>query len=209
MKTITREMMLEAAPVTDRGRVDVMVRYLNQWAAQFGVDTDLRMAHLLGQVMHESACLRAVEENLNYSAKGLLRTFPKYFTAKTAAEYAYKPQRIANRVYGGRMGNGPEASGDGWRFRGRGLIQLTGRQNYEAYAKSPLCQGDLMKHPEWLAQFPGAMKSALWFWQQKGLSRLADQNDIEAITRKINGGLNGLEERRYLVMRFKQVLGVV
>ena len=209
MKKITRDMMIEAAPVTDRGRVDVAVRYLNEWAEKFGVNTDLRMAHLLGQLMFESGCLRHLEENLNYSAKGLLRTFPKYFkTEAVAKEYAYKPQKIANRVYGGRMGNGTEASGDGWRFRGRGLIQLTGRANYEAYAKSPLCQGDLMKHPEWLAQFPGALKSALWFWQQKGLSKLADQDDATAITKKINGGTNGLSEREYLVKRFKQVLGI-
>ena len=195
MKKITREMIIETAPVTDRGRVDAFVRYLNVWAEQFGVNTDLRMAHLLGQTMYESGCLRHVEENLNYSAKGLLRTFPKYFNATTAQQYAYKPQAIANRVYANRMGNGTEQSGDGWRFRRRGLIQLTGRANYQAYAKSPLCQGDLMNHPEWLAQFPGAIKSALWFWQQNGLSALADKDDVRSVTRRINGGLNGLSER--------------
>ena len=208
MKTLTRDIFLTAAPVTDKGRVGVTVWHLNKWAAEYGVDSDLRMAHLLGQLMFESSCLRSVEENLNYSTNGLLRTFPKYFNATTAAQYAYKPQKIANRVYANRMGNGPESSGDGWKFRGRGLIQLTGRANYEAYAKSPKCNGDLMAHPEWLAQFPGAVKSTLWFWQQNGLSRLADRDDVKAITKKINGGLNGLSEREYLVSRFKRALGV-
>ena len=208
MKEITREMMMAAAPRADRGRVDVAVRYLNQWAAKFGIDSDLRMAHFLGQVMHESDCLRAVEENLNYSANGLLRTFPRYFTAATAAQYAYKPAKIANRVYANRMGNGSETSGDGYRFRGRGLLQLTGRDNYKAYADSPNCQGDLMAHPDWLAQFPGAIKSALWYWQKHRLSTLADRDDVVAITRKINGGLNGLDDRKYLVAQFKRVLGV-
>ena len=208
MKEMTRDMMLAAAPATDRTRVDVAVHYLNMWAAQYGIDSDLRMAHFLGQVMHESGCLSHVEENLNYSASGLLRTFPKYFNTVTARQYARKPQAIANRVYANRMGNGNEASGDGWRFRGRGLIQLTGKRNYQAYATSSMCNGNLMEHPEWLAKFPGAIKSALWFWQINGLSRLADEDDVRAITLRINGGLNGLAERVALTSRFKQVLGI-
>ena len=208
MKTITREMIIAAAPSANSTRTGLTVRYLNEWAAQFGVNTDLRMAHFLGQVMYESGCLDHVEENLNYSAYGLLRTFPKYFNAVTAQRYAHKPQAIANRVYASRMGNGPESSGDGWRFRGRGLIQLTGRSNYKAYDDSPLCNGDLMSHPEWLSQFPGAVKSALWYWQRNGLSALADKDDTRAVTKGINGGTNGLSDREKMVSRFKRILGV-
>lgn len=203
-------MILDAAPVTDRTRVDVFCTYLNQWAAAFGVDTDLRLAHFLGQVMHESACLRHVEEDLRYSAKGLLRTFPKYFKTEAEAKaYEYRPAKIANRVYANRMGNGTEQSGDGYKYRGRGLIQLTGKQNYAAYQKSGKCNGDILSRPQLIAQFPGAMKSALWYWQKNKLSELADRDDVTAITRKINGGTNGLSEREYLTTRFKQVLGVV
>lgn len=203
MKEITRDMMMAAAPRTDKGRVDVAVRYLNQWAAKFGIDSDLRMAHFLGQVMHESDCLRAVEENLNYSANGLLRTFPRYFTAATAAQYAYKPAKIANRVYANRMGNGNEASGDGWRYRGRGLIQLTGRSNYLAYQQSGFCNGDLMGHAEWLAQYPGALKSAMWFWWKNGCNELADRDDATAVCRRVNGGLNGLDDRKAWLQKWK------
>jgi len=208
-KKITTEMILEAAPVTDRRRVGKCVKYLNEWAEQFGVTSDLRMAHLLGQLWHESGCLRHVEENLNYSIQGLMKTWPGRFRSVWEAQlYAHKPQAIANRAYAGRMGNGPEASGDGWRFRGRGLIQLTGRENYQAYADSEYCKGDLMSHPEWLSQFPGAVKSAMWFWQTRGLNELADRDDVKAVTRRINGGLNGLEQREYITMRMKQMLGI-
>ena len=208
-KKITTEMILDAAPVTDRSRVGECVKYLNEWAERFDVTSDLRMAHLLGQLWHESGCLRHVEENLNYSAQGLMKTWPGRFRTVTEAQrYARKPQAIANRVYANRMGNGPESSGDGWRFRGRGLIQLTGRENYQAYADSEHCKGDLMKHPEWLAQFPGAVKSAMWFWQEHGLNELADRDDVRAVTRRINGGLNGLSEREYITMRMKRMLGV-
>lgn len=208
MKEITKEMMMAATPRTDKGRVDVAVRYLNQWAETFGINSDLRMAHFLGQVMHESDCLRAVEENLNYSANGLLRTFPRYFTAATAKQYAYKPAKIANRVYANRMGNGSEASGDGYRFRGRGFIGTTGKANYEAYAKSDWCVGDLMSHPEWLASSPGDQKSAMFFWMKNGCNRFADADDIKGLTKSINGGLNGFEDRKSLLAKFKRVFNV-
>ena len=208
MKQITKDLLLLAAPVTHQTRAVLVAEYLNKWAEKFGVNTDLRMAHFLAQTWHESACLRRIEEDLCYSEKGLLRTFPRYFNAATAKQYASKPAKIANRVYANRMGNGSEASGDGYRFRGRGLLQLTGRENYQAYADSKYCQGDLMAHPDWLAQFPGAVKSALWYWQKHGLNALADSDDIKAVTRRINGGQNGLSEREYLTMKFKGVLGV-
>jgi len=185
------------------------VRVFNVWNDRFGITTPLRMAHFLATVWHESAGLTRTVENLNYSAQGLRRTFPKYFpTAALANQYARKPQAIANRVYANRMGNGNEASGDGWRYRGRGLIQLTGRSNYQAYQNSAFCNGDLMGHPEWLSQYPGALKSAMWFWWKNGCNELADRDDATAVCRRVNGGLNGLDERKIYLGKFKTMLDI-
>jgi len=106
------------------------------------------------------------------------------------------------------MGNGSEASGDGWRFKGRGYIGTTGRDNYKAYANSEFCKGDLMAHPEWLAQAPGDLKSALFFWYKNGLNALADKDDVNAVTKRVNGGYNGLANRGYLLRRFRKEFGV-
>ena len=144
-------------------------------------------------------------ENMNYSAKRLLQVFPKHFTPAQAERYARKPSQIANRVYANRLGNGNEASGDGWRYRGRGYIQITGRSNYKAYQDSGLCVGNLMAHPEWLCNSPGRMKSAMWFFMKSGCNELADNDDIEAITRRINGALNGYADRCYYYRRLKRI----
>ena len=189
--TITRAQILRAVPMAERKNLDEFVSTFNKWADSIGLNTPLRIVHFLAQVFHESGNLKYMEENLNYSASGLLKTFPKYFTKATASAYARKPEKIANRVYADRMGNGNEASGDGWKFRGRGLIQLTGKDNYKAYARSKHCVGDLMGHPEWLCKYPGALKSAMWYWQEHGLNELADRDNVEAVTRKVNGGFNG------------------
>ena len=149
-----------------------------------------------------------MEENLNYSADGLLRVFPKYFTKETAAQYARKPEKIANKVYANRMGNGDEASGDGWRFKGRGAIGTTGRDNYKAYADSEFCVGDLMSHPEWLAQSPGCYKSAMYFWWKNGLNQIADTDDVVKVTKRVNGGTNGLAQRQYYYRMAKRVMGI-
>ena len=205
-------------PKAKNENIKAFVNAFNQYSEMFELNTKMRVAHFLGQCAHESAELNAVEENLNYSADALRRVFGKYFkTPSEAAAYARKPQQIANRVYANRMGNGSEASGDGWKYRGRGIVQLTGKQNYKAYQNSGYCNGDLLSHPEWLAQYPGALKSAMWFWKANGLNAIADSDDgskitgdkiCEKITRRVNGGINGLASRQYYTRIAKKVLGV-
>lgn len=201
---ITRSQLLRAIPELYKPRMDEFVASLNQWAITFGIDTPLRMAHYLAQVIHESQYLKRIDENLNYSADGLLKTFPKYFTPDQAREYARQPERIANRVYASRMGNGPEVSGDGWRYRGRGYIMLTGRENYERFNESDVCTEDVMRQPDALMKFPLNQVVAGWFWEENGLSELADRDDCDAITRRINGGLNGLADRKFILRRLKK-----
>lgn len=161
---------------------------------EFGIDTNARLAAFLAQILHESGNLRYVVENLNYDAQRLRAVFGRYFTSDEAARYAHKPEAIANRVYAHRLGNGNEASGDGWRYRGRGLIQITGRANYDACGRG--LGLDLLAEPALLEHPIQAARSAAWFWHSRNLNKLADARDIEAITRRINGGLNGLADRR-------------
>ena len=160
----------------------------------FDIDTDTRIAAFLSQCAHESGGFVRLEENLNYSADRLLVVFPKYFRDRaTALHYARQPEAIANRVYASRMGNGDESSGDGWAYRGRGLIQLTGATNYR------LCGDalgvDLLSTPDLLTEYTYAASSAAWFWHDRGCNKYADSGDFEGLTRRINGGLNGLEDR--------------
>ena len=215
---ITTAQIRRIMPKAKNENVKAFVDAFNKYSEQFEINTKMRVCHLLGQLAHESSELNAAEENLNYSADGLRRTFPKYFpTTALANAYARQPQKIANRVYANRMGNGNESSGDGWKYRGRGLIQLTGRSNVKAYMNSGYCNGNVLEHPEWLAQYPGALKSAMWFWKANGLSDLADHDDgskitgdkiCEQITRRINGGINGLAQRQYYTRMAKKVLCV-
>lgn len=205
---ITQQQLLQAVPSLYRPRLDAFVASFNMWAVHFGIDTPLRVAHYLAQVFHESGNLRWTEENLNYSAEGLLKVFPKYFNRNNVDLYARNPQKIANRVYANRMGNGSEGSGDGYRYRGRGFIGTTGRANYQAYAKSDWCVGDLMSHPEWLSQSPGDQKSSMFFWWNNNCNRYADADDVTGLTRRINGGLNGFDNRESLTAAFKKVFGI-
>jgi len=163
---------------------------------EFNITTKQRQAMFLAQLLHESAMLTTLSENLNYSAKGLTITFKKYFTAAKAAQYARQPQRIANLVYANRMGNGTEASGDGWRYRGRGFIQLTGKNNYVNCGKG--LGVDLIKNPDYLLTPEGAARSAGWFWQSRNLNVTADNNDIRENTSLINVLFNGLDHRTNL-----------
>jgi putative chitinase len=133
---------------------------------------------------------------LNYSAEALLRVFPRHFDATQATAYARQPERIGSKVYANRMGNGDEAGGDGWHYRGRGLIQITGHDNYVACGTA--LGLDLIAQPELLEQPGPAARSAAWFWHRNGLNRPADARDIETITRRINGGLTGLDDRKAL-----------
>ena len=163
---------------------------------RYEINTIERVAAFLAQCGHESVDFTVLQENLNYSADGLNKIFPKYFknAGRDANAYARQPERIANVVYGGRMGNGPEASGDGWRFRGRGAIQLTGRDNYTKFAAS--IGYDLDQAIAYLDTLPGAIESAAWFWWNKGINAVADAGDIVTMTKLINGGTIGLEDRK-------------
>jgi len=165
---------------------------------KFGVNTPLRLSHFLAQCGHESGGFRVTQENLNYSAKGLQGIFKKYFPSEALAlDYAKKPQKIANRVYGGRMGNGNEASGDGFKFRGRGYIQLTGRDNYKAFDDA--VEDVILENPDLVAtKYP--LASAAWFWNRNKLNQLADKGNapevVTMITKRVNGGTIGLADRQ-------------
>ena len=171
----------------------------------YGINTSLRLAHFMAQIEHESN-LKPISENLNYSAKGLSRVFKKYFpTVILCNKYANQPQRIANIVYANRMGNGSVNSGEGWKYRGRGFIQITGKENYfRLHIDTDL---DCVKNPDLLLIEANAMLSACWFWKLKGLNSLADKDDILLITKKINGAFIGLEHRKELLNKWKSILG--
>jgi putative chitinase len=200
---ITTQQLLQILP-NARQVAGVFVPALNTAMAQFGISTPLRMAAFLAQVGHESAHLTAVVENLNYSASALQATWPSRFPAALAAQVARKPEQIANIAYGSRMGNGPPVTGDGWKFRGRGLIQVTGWVNYQACGAA--LGLDLLNKPELLEQPVYAALSAAWFWQSNGLNAMADAGKFEAITKKINGGLNGQADRLEIYQRALKVL---
>lgn len=165
-----------------------------------GINTPLRLAHFMAQIEHESG-LKPISENLNYSAEGLLKTFKKYFLQSQANFYARKPELIANRVYANRMGNGDEQSGEGWKYIGRGFLQITGKGNYFRLANDT--DIDCFKNPESLLIEPNAMISAIWFWNLKDLNKFADADDILTITKRINGGINGLAHRKELLEKYK------
>ena len=166
---------------------------LNSILPKYEIITIQRIAAFLAQTAHESGKYTILEENLNYSDKGLLKTFPKYFNESNVMDYARKPEAIANRVYANRMGNGDEASGDGWLYCGRGLIQLTGKNNYTAFAKS--IEFPVEELADYLTTFEGAVTSACWFWHKNNLNELADLGDLLMMTKKINGGTIGLQDR--------------
>lgn len=163
---------------------------------KFEINTPLRLAHFLAQCEHESNNFKAINENLNYSAKGLLTTFKKYFSEETAKLYEYKPEKIANIVYANRIGNGDKTSGDGWKYRGRGYIQLTGKDNYKAFSKT--INENVVENPD-LVSLKYPLLSAAWYWNSRNLNTLADKGSTElivkSITKKVNGGTLGLQER--------------
>jgi putative chitinase len=203
--TITSQQLLRILP--NAGPVaGVFVSALNDAMARFKIEGRLRAAAFLAQVGHESGQLRTLVENLNYSAEGLIRTWPKRFNLMTATSCARKPEQIANIVYASRLGNGPAVTGDGWRYRGRGLIQVTGWVNYQACGSA--LNLDLLTNPELLEQPVYASLSAAWFWSSNGLSELADAGRFEAITRKVNGGLNGQTDRLAIYERALKVLPI-
>jgi len=189
----TEENLHNCLPEATAANVALFVEPINAACSEFDISNAWRLAAFIAQVGHESGNLRYVKENLNYSAEGLCKVFPKYFNASTAAHYGRNPEAIANKVYANRMGNGPEESGDGWRFRGRGLIQLTGHDNYVQCGNG--LGVDLTQYPDYLESPEGAARSAGWFWHSRGLNALADVGDMKTMTKKINGGFIGLEDR--------------
>lgn len=161
---------------------------------EYEINSTERIAAFLAQCAHESGSFKAIKENLNYKASSLRKVFPKYFpTDELAVQYAHNQKAIASRVYGNRMGNGNEDSGDGYTYCGRGLIQLTGHDNYKAFADS--LSITLEETVEFLLTFEGCVQSACWFWETNNLNDLADKGDIKAMTKRINGGYIGLEDR--------------
>jgi putative chitinase len=182
---------------------DAVISQLPDTIAKFELNTPLRLAHFLAQAGHESGGFKAVNENLNYGAKGLLGIFKKYFpTEEKAKLYERKPEKIANLVYGARMGNGPEASGEGYKFRGRGYIQLTGKDNYKAF--DAVVAESIVENPDLVAtKYP--LLSAAWFFHKNGLHKIADQGATDAVvtsvTKRVNGGTIGLPDR---IKHFKE-----
>lgn len=187
--------------------------YIDFWYAamekclpDYDINTPRRVAAFVAQCSHESGGFKFLKENLNYRAESLMRVWPRHFpTLEIARQYAHNQEKIANRAYANRMGNGDEASGDGWRFCGRGLIQLTGRNNYQAFADS--IETPVEELPEYLTTFEGAVQSACWFWETNNLNKWADTGDIKELTRRINGGYIGLEDRIKHYNHALQVLG--
>lgn len=214
MSDITQEQLsnLLQAPGHEN-RAATWVGPMNAAMRVAGITTPQRQAAFLAQAMVESAELRNLEENLSYSAERLHQVWPARFPDIAAASaYAHSPEKLANKVYAGRMGNGDEASGDGWKYRGRGLITLTGRENYARF--STAMQIDALNHPDLLREPAGAALAATWFWQSQGLNELADRLDgpdrdpsFIQICRRVSGNITGLPERQAYWARARQLLG--
>lgn len=200
---ITRQQLKTAVPTIKDVNLDKYWNFLEDSMWKYDISTPERQAAFLSQCLHESGEFSTILENLNYSEMGLLNTFGKYFNSlgtdrkKKAADYARQPEKIANWVYANRMGNGDESSGDGWKYRGRGLIQITGRDMYQQFTDAS--EEDVVEAPQMLLEPFYAADSACWFWANvKKLNSLADQNTeaaFETITRRINGGTNGWDDR--------------
>ena len=187
--------------------------YVSQWyhalsmiLPDYNIDTVPRAAAFIAQCAHESANFKFLKENLNYKAESLMRVWPSRFpNIDIARQYAMQPEKIANKVYCDRMGNGPESSGDGWRYAGKGLIQLTGKDNYSRFAES--IETPVEEVAEYLLTFEGAVQSACWFWETNNLNQWADAGDILTLTKRINGGVIGLEDRKKHYAHALHVLG--
>lgn len=189
---ITREQLQSC--IGNNPYLDNWVHALNAILPDYEINTPQRVAAFIAQCAHESGGFKFLTENLNYRAVTLRKLFSKYFpTDELAQAYEKKPEKIANRIYGGRMGNGPEETGDGFRYCGRGLIQLTGKANYQSFADS--IETPVEEVSEYLQTFEGAVQSACWFWESNSLNQYADAGDIKMMTKRINGGFIGLEDR--------------
>jgi len=196
MKITAQQLAVIMPRLRNSAHLPVWVTALNEILPKYRIDTPQRVAAFLSQTGHESLDFTILTENLNYSADALHKVFRKYFpTLASAQPFHRKPEMIANRVYGGRMGNGPEATGDGYRYRGRGLMQVTGKNNYDACSVYLFKNDRLLKDPDFLTTPEGALMSACWFWTANNLNAIADREDNHTLTRRINGGTHGLEDR--------------
>jgi putative chitinase len=204
--------LIDIAPYAKNSKYDIesLCKYIDEiFSIQKNYFRDLstnkRRASFLSQCAYESTHFCRFSENLNYSQRGLLLVFPKYFNTERAKEYARNPQKIANRVYANRLGNGSESSGDGWKYRGRGMIQLTGRYHYRSC--SEFLGEDLLSNPQFLETPEGAVKSAYWFWYNNpSLNIYSEQDNVKEVTRIVNGGLRGISERVNLYKNALRVL---
>lgn len=198
--------LMSIMPAARDQDIERYIEALNTQLPRYKINTPLRMAHFIAQIAHESGSFKYQCENLSYSAKALRSVFSKYFDSDEMAErYARKPQEIANVVYANRMGNGNTVSGDGWRYRGRGLIKLTGRENYANCAA--FIDYDCVEDPDLLSDDPQvAVAAACWCWHSRQLNDIADRDDLKRITAKINRGSHGLESRKGFYERARQVL---
>jgi len=189
----TQDKLVELIPDCEYG-VEYWYPELAEMLPIFGIVTVARVGAFIAQTAHESGGYRLLKENLNYKAESLMKTWPKRFpTMEIANQYARQPEKIANKVYADRMGNGPESSGDGWRYCGRGLIQLTGKDNYSRFAEyAGIAVEDA---PGYIETPRGAVHSACWYWYVNDCNAYADASDIEGLTRRINGGVIGLDDR--------------
>lgn len=198
--------LMSIMPAAREQDIERYIEALNTQLPRYKINTPLRMAHFIAQVAHESGSFKHHCEDLSYSAKALRCVFSKYFDCDEMAErYARKPQEIANLVYANRMGNGDTVSGDGWRYRGRGLIKLTGRENYANCAA--FIDYDCVENPDLLLNDPQvAVAAACWYWHSRKLNDVADRDDLKRITGKISSGCHGLESRKGFYERARQVL---
>jgi len=201
---LTKEKLLQIIPLSKDSGLDVNI--INRQMAAYGINTPLRVAHFIAQLAHESGSFKYTSENLNYSASALRSVFGKYFPVQEIAnDYARKPQLIAGRVYADRMGNGDEKSNEGWKYRGRGYIQLTGKDNYTQLTKET--GFDFINNPDELANNPKyAILAACWYWNSRQLNKYADQDNIREVTLRVNGGYNGLEDRSEFLNKAKSIL---
>ena len=196
---------MEVAPHCGRETAISIALFLPGLLEKYGINSPLRVAHFLAQTAHESGDFRVFNENLNYSATELLRIFPLHFrTMAVAKECSRKPEKIANRIYSNRNGNGSAESGDGWKFRGRGMIQLSGRDNYLGYSVHSGLHA--LDNPDLLLSIEGAAESAAWFWLVRTINKAADDDDVLKVTKLVNGGKLGLAERTAKLAIAKQVV---
>jgi putative chitinase len=191
--------------LTGNKQVEEYYNALCKALPKYDITNERRVAGFLAQCAHESNNFKFLKENLNYSADGLKRIFPKYFKDVDPNDYARQPEKIANRVYANRMNNGDEDSGDGWKYRGRGVIQLTGCDNYSRFAKD--MGMSLEEVVEYLETIEGAIMSAAWYWNSRKINIAADNNDIVKMTKLVNGGTIGLEDRKKHYAHILEVLG--